>query len=563
MPNTPSYGVKKVNENIMYEGRVLIITDLHDIDFKTLPNGTIYVNKQTGEAKIKLEGATDWSVFTGFGQSAASSKTVEDLKKDVQVLQAKLEEYEPKVNQNSDSVSHAADTINDLVKKTADYENITERQDRQILEFGRRLNAAANYKEDLKQERIARMAGDSQLQGSIKRIDDKVTVNNTAFFSLIDDEKKARTEADSKETEERKAQVKAESDARDAGDREEANERKEAIAEEQTARKNADADILSQLASEESERQTHDTTLQNQITAQKKNLETESKARQAADASVRSDLTKTVENNLAKIQNLSDHLDTIKFQLENSLKTTENDLSKTVSAEETARQQADNEIRADYIAKINKAKISLVDSEQKVTDHGIRLNALESSTEKISQNLTKEKNERLAKDSAQDKTLESLDSATKTNADAVALEQKARIDKDKELNNLILDKATTQNNNLTKEIEERKAADAKIQENADATKTYVDTLVEQGGAKCISIDKVVAPNNGVSVVFPHGGLTPYERSVKVLVLDNEEGSRTNGMYINAEAICTTAYTDTEYRLYNDSETTHTFRLVFS
>lgn len=55
-------GVRKVSENIVQDGRALIITeeDANKLKWENIPNGTIKVNPKNGLMMVKLEGETDW-----------------------------------------------------------------------------------------------------------------------------------------------------------------------------------------------------------------------------------------------------------------------------------------------------------------------------------------------------------------------------------------------------------------------------------------------------------------------------------------------------------------------
>lgn len=55
-------GVRKVSENIIQDGRALVITeeDASKLKWENIPDGTIKVNKQNGIMMVKLEGETDW-----------------------------------------------------------------------------------------------------------------------------------------------------------------------------------------------------------------------------------------------------------------------------------------------------------------------------------------------------------------------------------------------------------------------------------------------------------------------------------------------------------------------
>jgi hypothetical protein len=58
-------GVKKINENIIANGRALIFTDedIDNYDWNDIPDGSLLVNSNSGEIKVKLKGQTSWLPF--------------------------------------------------------------------------------------------------------------------------------------------------------------------------------------------------------------------------------------------------------------------------------------------------------------------------------------------------------------------------------------------------------------------------------------------------------------------------------------------------------------------
>ena len=55
-------GVRKVSENIIQDGRALIITeeDASQLDWGSIPAGSLKINKKNGLMSVKIEGETDW-----------------------------------------------------------------------------------------------------------------------------------------------------------------------------------------------------------------------------------------------------------------------------------------------------------------------------------------------------------------------------------------------------------------------------------------------------------------------------------------------------------------------
>ena len=57
--STPK-GVRSVNENIVQPGRAFIITDLTDVSWDQIPDGSLYINPVNGIQQVKLAGETNW-----------------------------------------------------------------------------------------------------------------------------------------------------------------------------------------------------------------------------------------------------------------------------------------------------------------------------------------------------------------------------------------------------------------------------------------------------------------------------------------------------------------------
>lgn len=62
MSKTPR-GVRQINENVLQEGRALILTneDFNQADWDHIPDGTLHVDKETGYISVKLKGQKSWT----------------------------------------------------------------------------------------------------------------------------------------------------------------------------------------------------------------------------------------------------------------------------------------------------------------------------------------------------------------------------------------------------------------------------------------------------------------------------------------------------------------------
>ena len=58
--STPK-GVRSVNENIVQPGRAFIITDMTDIAWDQIPDGSLFINPVSGIMQVKLAGETTWT----------------------------------------------------------------------------------------------------------------------------------------------------------------------------------------------------------------------------------------------------------------------------------------------------------------------------------------------------------------------------------------------------------------------------------------------------------------------------------------------------------------------
>ena len=85
-----SRGVRKVSENIMADGRSIIITskDKNDYDFANLPAGTIHVDTSTGAAYVKKDNGTNWEPLV-----------VSKLTADIQGLVDSISQYSGRIDQ--------------------------------------------------------------------------------------------------------------------------------------------------------------------------------------------------------------------------------------------------------------------------------------------------------------------------------------------------------------------------------------------------------------------------------------------------------------------------------
>lgn len=61
MARTPK-GVRQVNENLLQEGRAIIVTEenFDNLDWNNIPDGSLHVDKETGAISYKKEGQTTW-----------------------------------------------------------------------------------------------------------------------------------------------------------------------------------------------------------------------------------------------------------------------------------------------------------------------------------------------------------------------------------------------------------------------------------------------------------------------------------------------------------------------
>lgn len=57
-----THGIKKVSENILAPGRAIVVTekDKDKYAWGDIPDGSLFVDKETGMMAVKLEGESDW-----------------------------------------------------------------------------------------------------------------------------------------------------------------------------------------------------------------------------------------------------------------------------------------------------------------------------------------------------------------------------------------------------------------------------------------------------------------------------------------------------------------------
>lgn len=95
--------------------------------------------------------------------------------------------------------------------------------------------------------------------------------------------------------------------------------------------------------------------------------------------------------------------------------------------------------------------------------------------------------------------------------------------------------------------------------NDSEIKLKVRVIYQLGGEKKSRKDIKIKPDKNTSVQM----LNPYSPNIKVLVLDEEENSRTHGKYINAERTISVARNDAEIIIYNDTEKEIKVRVIYS
>lgn len=66
MAITPK-GVRMINENVLQPGRAVIITDPESVEWNHIPDGSLYVNPETGVMQVKRHGETSWTPMDGWG----------------------------------------------------------------------------------------------------------------------------------------------------------------------------------------------------------------------------------------------------------------------------------------------------------------------------------------------------------------------------------------------------------------------------------------------------------------------------------------------------------------
>nr|DAK26760.1 MAG TPA: hypothetical protein [Caudoviricetes sp.] len=95
--------------------------------------------------------------------------------------------------------------------------------------------------------------------------------------------------------------------------------------------------------------------------------------------------------------------------------------------------------------------------------------------------------------------------------------------------------------------------------NDSEAKIKVRIIYQLGGERKSRKDIKIEPNKNTSVQM----LNPYSPGIKVLVLDEEENSRTKGQYINAKRTTVVARNDSEITIYNNTEKEINVRVIYS
>ena len=569
MPNqndtlNPSYGVRKVNENIMHEGRSLIITNLDGVDFNALPGGTLYINEVSGETKIKLTGKNGWQTYSPLnGAAVPTASEFDELKKQVDALSALLSRYTKEADKSSDILNNAASSVNDLIMRTSNFSEITTRQDQQILEVTRKVNESANWKSDLEKERLARIADFQTSKGWKEELKQQEENDRAALLQAARTETAARNAADKAEQSARAAADTAEQQARKAADEAEQASRKAADEAEAKTRKEQDDILQANIDAEASTRALTDDKLANYITDVNGQLNKEVDARKAADEKLETSLKNKIDLNASKLEEEHRRVTDVVNQVAISIKGEQDARAAALNTEEATRQSEDAALKKDYTTKINNLRMVNLNTEQTLDSQKLDIGRLKERAAQLETQLTNEHDAQANKNKGYESDIKSLQINT-------AQQQEDLIAEKAERNRQLQDNISSVKNdmainktNLNNEIENRKNGDQQVQNNIDSTNNYLNTLVARGGADAIVVDKLIPPNNYVSFVFQDGSIEPYKKNVKTLILDTEENSRTKGLYINGEAALTIAYTDSEYRVYNDTDSSANVRLIFS
>lgn len=83
MPTPQRRGVHKVSEDIMAEGRTIIVTDTNGDNIKDiwsrLPAGTVNIDPSTGAARVKKQGGTTWEPMVIDKVSEDIQKAIDDV----------------------------------------------------------------------------------------------------------------------------------------------------------------------------------------------------------------------------------------------------------------------------------------------------------------------------------------------------------------------------------------------------------------------------------------------------------------------------------------------------
>ena len=81
MAKTPR-GVRQVNENVIQQGRALVITSKEETayDWSMIPDGSLFVNSENGSISVKVEGETNWVPLTDLVKADGTIIVARDAK---------------------------------------------------------------------------------------------------------------------------------------------------------------------------------------------------------------------------------------------------------------------------------------------------------------------------------------------------------------------------------------------------------------------------------------------------------------------------------------------------
>ena len=87
---------------------------------------------------------------------------------------------------------------------------------------------------------------------------------------------------------------------------------------------------------------------------------------------------------------------------------------------------------------------------------------------------------------------------------------------------------------------------------------YDVTVVDLDDFVHANWNEVVVPANSADFI---PAITALTRNAALIVLDEDQKSRTAGQFVNAEGVGTLARSENGYTIFNDDDMPHTFRVV--